>query len=150
MELILKQDVTKLGYKDDIVKVKNGYGLNYLIPQGFAQLATESAKKVHAENMKQRAFKLEKIKQDATKVAEKLTGASLKIGTKAGETGKIFGSINTIQIADAIKSQYGFEVERKNINILAADTVKMLGTYKANVRLHKEISVEIEFEVVAE
>ena len=150
MELILKQDVAKLGDKDDIVKVKNGYGLNFLIPQGFAQLATESAKKVHAENMKQRAFKLEKIKQDATKVADKLKGAAIKIGTKAGETGKIFGSINTIQIAEAIKSQYGFEVDRKNISILSEDTVKMLGSYKANIRLHKEINVEIDFEVVAE
>jgi large subunit ribosomal protein L9 len=150
MELILKQDVAKLGYKDDIVKVKNGYGLNFLIPQGFAQLATDSAKKVHAENMKQRAFKLEKIKQDATKVADKLKGAILKIGAKAGESGKIYGSINTVQLAEAIKSQYGFDVERKNITISAADTVKSLGTYNASVKLHKEISVDIEFEVIAE
>jgi len=150
MELILKQDVKNLGYKDDIVKVKNGYGLNYLIPQGFAILATESAKKVHAETVKQRAFKVEKIRKDAVAMAEKLKGASLKIGTKAGDSGKIFGSINTIQIAEAIKSQYGYEVDRKNIDIISADSIKMLGSYKASLRLHKDVAAEVDFEVVAE
>jgi len=150
MELILKQDVKNLGYKDDIVKVKNGYGLNYLIPQGFAILATESAKKVHTETVKQRAFKVEKIRKDAVALAEKLKGASLKIGTKAGDSGKIFGSINTIQIAEAIKSQYGYEVDRKNIDIISADSIKMLGSYKASLRLHKDVAAEVDFEVVAE
>lgn len=150
MELILKQDVAKLGYKDDIVKVRNGYGLNYLIPKGLAILATDSAKKVHSENLKQRAFKLEKIKQDAVSLAEKLKKSKLTIGTKAGESGKMYGSINTIQIADALKQQYGYDVDRKHIQIQAEDTIKSIGTYKATIRLHKEVSVEIEFEVVAE
>ncbi|HCN85065.1 MAG TPA: 50S ribosomal protein L9, partial [Sphingobacteriaceae bacterium] len=114
MELILKQDIKNLGEKDDIVNVKPGYGRNYLIPQGFAAMATSSAKKVLAENLKQAQFKQDKIKNDATAIAEKLEGITLSIGAKAGESGKIFGSVNTIQIADALKKE-GFDVDRRRI-----------------------------------
>src|SRR5690606_32773546 len=111
MEVILKQDIKSLGEKDDIVTVKPGFGRNYLIPQGFAILATSSAKKVLAENLKQAAFKQEKIKKDAEAIATKLADVKLTIGAKAGETGKIFGAVNTIQVADALKAK-GFEVDR--------------------------------------
>ncbi|TCO06087.1 large subunit ribosomal protein L9 [Natronoflexus pectinivorans] len=147
MEVILKEDVTNLGHRDDIVKVKPGYGRNYLIPQGLAVLATESALKVHAENQRQRAHKEEKLRQEAAAVAEKLEGLKLTIGAKASSTGKIFGSVNNIQIAEALEKD-GFKVERKNISI--KDAVKELGTYTANVKLHRDVKVTIEFEVVAE
>ncbi|MCQ2225005.1 MAG: 50S ribosomal protein L9 [Paludibacteraceae bacterium] len=147
MEIILLQDVQNLGYKDDVVKVKNGYGRNYLIPQGMAELATPSAKKQLAENLKQRAHKLAKIKADAEALAAKLNGVSLTIGAKASATGTIFGSVNNIQIAEALAKQ-GFEIDRKTIII--NDAVKELGSYKATVKLHKEVSAEINFEVVAE
>ena len=147
MEVILKQDIKSLGEKDDIVKVKPGYGRNYLIPQGYAQLATESARKVLAENLKQAAFKQEKIRKDADATAARLEGVKLTIGAKAGETGKIFGAINTIQVADALKKQ-GFEVDRRRITF---DQVpKVLGEYIANLNLHKEVKVQVPFEVVAE
>ncbi len=147
MEVILKEDVPNLGYKDDIVNVKRGYGRNYLIPQGKAYIATESAKKVLAENLKQRAHKIEKIKNEAQELASKLEGVSLTIGAKTSSTGTIFGSVTNIQIADALKEK-GFEIDRKLIVI--KDPVKEVGNYKATVKLHKEVSVEIPFEVVSE
>jgi large subunit ribosomal protein L9 len=148
MEVILKQDIKGLGYKDDKVSVANGYGRNYLLPQGMATLATESAKKQHAEILKQRAFKEDKLRKEATSNAEKLSGVSIKVGAKAGESGKIFGSVTTIQIADALKKA-GYNVERKNIEI-NDDTIKQLGSYTAKVRLFKEIAATVNFEVVAE
>lgn len=147
MEVILKQDIKKLGEKDDVVVVKPGYGRNYLIPQGFAVLATESAKKVLAENIKQAQFKQEKIKQDALGLAAKMEGLKLTIGTKAGESGKIFGSVNTIQFADALKKE-GFEVDRRRITFETEP--KFLGEYVANLNLHKEVKVQVPFEVIAE
>ena len=147
MEVILKQDIKKLGEKDDIVIVKPGYGRNYLIPQGFAELATPSAKKVLAENIRQAQFKQEKIKKDAAELAAKLEGLKLTIGAKAGETGKIFGSVNSIQVADALKKQ-GFEVDRRRITF--EEEPKVLGEYVANLNLHKEVKVQVPFEVVAE
>lgn len=147
MEIILLQDVQNLGYKDDVVKVKNGYGRNYLIPQGKAILATPSAKKQLEENLKQRAHKLAKIKADAEELAAKLNGVSLQIGAKTSATGTIFGSVNNIQIAEALAKK-GFDVDRKIIFI--NDNVKELGSYKATIKLHKEVSAEIDFEVVAE
>ncbi len=147
MQVILKEDIINLGYKDDVVTVKDGYGRNYLIPQGKAVIATPSALKMLAENMKQRAHKLEKIKHDAQELAAKLEGVSLTIGAKTSSTGKIFGSVNNIQIAEALEKA-GYEIDRKVIYIKEA--VKEVGTYKAILKLHKEISVEIPFEVVAE
>jgi len=147
MEVILKQDIKKLGEKDDIVTVKPGYGRNYLIPQGFAVLATESAKKVLAENIRQAQFKQDKIKKDAAELATKLEGVKLTIGAKAGESGKIFGSVNNIQIAEALKKQ-GFEVDRRRITF--EEDPKTLGEYVANLNLHKEVKVQLPFEVVAE
>ena len=147
MEIILLQDVQNLGYKDDVVKVKNGYGRNYLIPQGKAILATPSATKQLEENLKQRAHKLAKIKADAEELAAKLNGVSLQIGAKTSATGTIFGSVNNIQIAEALAKK-GFDVDRKIIFI--NDNVKELGSYKATIKLHKEVSAEINFEVVAE
>ncbi|MCG8579956.1 MAG: 50S ribosomal protein L9 [Bacteroidales bacterium] len=147
MEIILKEDIQNLGHKNDIVTVKNGYGRNYLIPQGLAILATPSAKKVHAENLRQRAHKEEKIKNEALEVAKTLEGKSFTIGAKASSTGKIFGSVNTIQIAEALTKD-GFNVERKNISM--KEDAKELGTYNATVKLHREVKVEISIEVVAE
>ena len=147
MQVILKEDVTNLGYKDDIVTVKDGYGRNYLIPQKKAVIASESAQKVLAENLRQRAHKLEKIKADAQALAAKLEGVSLTIGAKTSSTGTIFGSVTNIQIADALAKK-GFEVDRKLIVI--KDSVKEVGNYKAILKLHKEISVEIPFEVISE
>jgi large subunit ribosomal protein L9 len=148
MEIILKQDVKGLGYKFDLVTVKNGYGRNFLIPQGIASLATESAKKQHAETMKQRSFKEEKLRKEAAANAEKLAGVSIKVGAKAGENGKIFGSVTNIQLADAL-TKAGYAIERKNIEI-SGDGIKQLGNYTAKVRLYKEVSATINFEVVAE
>ncbi|MGN0030298.1 MAG: 50S ribosomal protein L9 [Marinilabiliaceae bacterium] len=148
MEVILKTDVAKLGHKDDIITVKPGYGRNYLIPQGIAILATESARKQLAENLKQRAHKLAKIKQDAEELAAKMQGITLTIGTKASSTGKIFGSVNNIQIAEALKEK-GFDIDRKII-LVKEDSVKELGHYTAEVKLHREVSVNVEFDVVAE
>lgn len=147
MEVILKEDVANLGLKDDIVKVKPGYGRNYLIPQGLAVLATGSARKVHAENLKQRAHKEEKFRLAAVALAEKLEGKKLTIGAKTSSSGKIFGSVNNIQIAEALEKD-GFAIERKNITI--KDQVKEVGTYSATIKLHREVKVSIEFEVVTE
>jgi large subunit ribosomal protein L9 len=148
MEIILKQDVQNLGNKDEIVKVKNGYARNYLIPQGLAITATESAKKIVAENTKQRAHKEAKIKADAEVIAKKLEGVKLTIGAKTSSTGKIFGSVNTIQIAEAL-SQKGFDIDRRIISI-QDDQVKEVGSYTAEIKLHREVKVKIDFEVIAE
>ena len=147
MELILIEDVAGLGYKNDIVSVKKGYGRNYLIPQGKAVIASESARKVLAENLKQRAHKLAKIKADAEELAAKLAPVALTIATKVSATGTIFGAVGNIQIAEAL-AKLGFEIARKPI--VVKDTVKEVGSYTATVKLHKEVSVEIPFEVVAE
>jgi large subunit ribosomal protein L9 len=147
MQVILKEDVVNLGYKDDIVTVRDGYGRNFLIPQGKAVIASDSAKKVLAENLKQRAHKLAKIKENAQALAAKLGNISLTIGAKTSSTGTIFGSVTNIQVADALAKQ-GIEVERKLIYI--KDSVKEVGNYKALIKLHKDVSVEIPFEVVSE
>jgi len=147
MEVILKQYIANLGHKDDIVEVKNGYGRNYLIPKGLAILATPAAKKVHAENLKQRAHKEERIKNEALELAEKIKAVEIKIGAKTSSTGKIFGSVNTIQIADILKEK-GIEVDRRKIEI--KDTIKEVGTYKAIIKLHREVDVELPFEVFSE
>ena len=148
MEVILKEDVANLGYKDDIVHVKDGYGRNFLIPQGKAVIASESARKVLAEVLKQRAHKIAKIKEEAEALAEKMKGVSLTIGAKTSSTGTIFGSVTNIQIAEEL-AKLGFEVDRKIIRI-KEDAVKEVGSYNATVRLHKEVSVDIPFEVVSE
>ncbi|MGV3705632.1 MAG: 50S ribosomal protein L9 [Arcticibacter sp.] len=147
MELILKQDIKNLGEKDDVVNVKPGFGRNFLIPKGYAIQATPSAKKVLAENLKQAQFKQEKIKNDALAVAAKLEGVKLSIGAKAGESGKIFGAVNTIQVAEALKKE-GFEVDRRRITF--ETDPKFVGEYVANLNLHKEVKVQVPFEVVAE
>ncbi len=148
MEIILKQDITNLGYKDDIVTVKDGYARNYLIPRGLAIGATASAKKQHTEILKQRAHKEEKIRNEAKVIAEKLKDVSLTIGAKTSSKGKIFGSVNTIQIAEALKEK-GYDIDRKNISI-KEELIKEVGKYTATVKLHKEVRVEIPFEIVAE
>lgn len=148
MEIILKEDVDNLGSKDDLVTVRPGYARNFLIPQGMAIVATESAKKMLAENQRQRAHKLEKILNEAKAVAEKMAGTTVKIGAKAGENGKIFGSVNTIQIAEAL-AKAGFELDRKNIKI-KGDSIKELGSYTATVKLHRDVVQEVTFEVVGE
>lgn len=147
MEVILKEDIANLGYKGDIVKVKDGYGRNFLIPTKKAIIASESAKKMLAEDNKQRAHKLEKIKNDALSLAEKLKEVTLTVGAKTSSSGKIFGAVNNIQIADALEKA-GFTVDRKVIAI--KESVKELGFYKATAKLHKEVIIEIPFEVVAE
>lgn len=147
MKIILKEDVHGLGYKDDVVEVKNGYGRNYLIPTGKAVIATESALKVIAENAKQRAHKLAKIKADAEALAAQLAEVKLTIGAKTSATGTIFGSVNAIQISEALE-KLGLAVDRKLIEI--KDSVKEVGNYTATVKLHKEVVVEVPFEVVAE
>jgi len=146
MELILKEDIAGLGYKNEVVKVKPGYGRNYLIPQGFAVIANESNKKVMAENVKQASHKAAKIKKDAEAIAEAIGSTVLEIPAKAGESGKIFGKVTTVQIADALKAK-GISIDRKKI-ALPAD-VKMLGDYEALHDLHKEVKHKILFKVVA-
>lgn len=149
MEIILKQDIPSLGFTNDIVTVKDGYARNYLIPKGFAIVATPSAKKVVAENMKQKAHKAEKIMLDAAGIAKALDGLQLRIAAKASTSGRIFGSVNSIQIAEAIKEQHDIEVDRKKI-FLDGESVKDLGTYQAKIRLHKEVEATITFDVYAE
>ncbi len=148
MEVILKQDVNKVGQKDDVVTVKDGYGRNFLIPRGFAVAATASEKKMHKENLRQRAHKEEKIKIAAQEIAEKLTGIKLVVGAKTSTSGKIFGSVNTIQIAESLKEK-GFDIDRRNIT-LPEDQIKEVGNYKAIVKLHREVKVEIDFEIKGE
>ena len=147
MEVILKEDIQSLGYKDDVVNVRKGYARNFLIPQGKAVIASESARKVLDENRKQRAHKLAQLKADAQALADKMEGVTLTIGAKSSSTGTIFGSVTNIQIADALKEK-GFGIDRKLIVI--KDPVKEVGSYHAVIRLHKEVSLEIPFEVVAE
>ncbi len=148
MKVILKQDVEKLGDANDIVSVKDGYGRNYLIPQGLAMVATESAQKVLKETLKQRAHKEAKFKEEAEKLAKTIENATITVGAKAGENGKIFGSVNTIQLAENLK-KLGVDVDRKHITI-KDEPIKSLGKYQAEVRLHKEVIQTIEFEVVEE
>ena len=147
MEIILKQDVQNLGHKDDIVKVRNGYALNYLIPQGMAIMATESAKKVHAENMRQRAHKEAKLVADAEALAAKIAAVSVKVSAKVSENGKIYGSITAAQLAEALVAA-GVEVDKKDITILSP--VKELGEYEAEVKCYKSVKGTFKFEVVAE
>jgi len=147
MEIILKEDVTNLGYKGDILKVKNGYGRNFLIPTKKAILATESAKKMLAEDLKQRAHKLDRIKNEAIELADKLKDLVLNVGAKTSTTGKIFGAVGPIQIADAFEKA-GFTVDRKVI--VLKDAIKEIGSYHATLKLHKEVTVEVAFEVIAE
>ena len=148
MEVILKQDLDNLGYADEIVKVKPGYARNYLIPRGLAVIATETTRKVLAETMKQRAHKAQKIKGDAEAVGKQLENLTLKIGMKAGENGKIYGSVTALQIADAL-AKHDVIVDRKKIS-LEEDHIKTVGTYAAMVNLHKDVKVKVTFEVVAE
>jgi len=148
MEIILLQDVRKLGQKDDLVHVKDGYGRNYLIPRGFAVAASPSAKKMHSENLKQRAHKEEKIKTVAEELATKMADLKLVVGAKTSTSGKIFGSVNTIQIAEALREK-GFEIDRKNIS-LPEDQIKEIGKYKAIVKLHRDVKVDVDFEIIAE
>jgi large subunit ribosomal protein L9 len=148
MEIILIQDVNKLGQKDDIVNVKAGYGRNFLIPKGYAISASSSAKKMHTENLRQRAHKEEKIKMAAQEIAGRLTGVKIIVGAKTSSSGKIFGSVNTIQIAESLKEK-GFDIDRKNIT-LPEDQIKEIGTYKAIIKLHRDVKVEVEFEIKGE
>jgi len=147
MEIILKTDIAGLGYKNDVVAVKPGYGRNYLIPQGFAVMATPSNRKVLAENVKQAAHKVEKIRQDALDLAASIGELSLKIPAKTGDSGKIFGRVTSLQISDLLKEK-GFDVDRKKISI--DSEVKMVGDYTATLDLHKEVKHKISFSVVAE
>lgn len=148
MELILKKDVENLGFTDDVVSVKNGYGRNFLIPQGLAVLATPSAKKVLAENLKQRAFKEQKLIDDAQKQADKLKEVSLKISAKTGDGDKLFGSVNNASVADALEKQ-GFNLDKKYIT-LPGGTIKRIGSYEATIRLHRSVVVPFPFDIVAE
>lgn len=148
MEIILKQDIKNLGYKDEMVTVKNGYAINFLIPNGMAVMATVANKRMHAETMKQRAHKEAKLREAAEKLAKTLDEVIVKVGAKAGENGKIFGSVTSIQIADALK-KLGYEVDRKNITV-DGDAIKTLGKYAAKAKLHKDVTATINFEVVEE
>ncbi|MEN6621076.1 MAG: 50S ribosomal protein L9 [Smithella sp.] len=148
MEIILLQDIQTLGSKDDIVNVKDGYGRNYLIPKKMAIVANTTTKKVLAENIRQRAHKEAKLKDEALALAAQLQGKTVTIGAKTSTLGKIFGSVNTIQLAEAI-NKLGFEIDRKQIKI-AEDSIKEVGTYSAKIKLHKEVSVDFAFEVVSE
>jgi large subunit ribosomal protein L9 len=148
MELILREDVQNLGFKDDIVKVKNGYGRNFLIPHGKAVIATSSARKVLAENLKQRAFKEQKLVDDANKIGKKLQGFEIKIKSKVGSGDKLFGSIGSQDLADAFEKN-GQAIEKKFIT-LPGKTIKRLGAYEASVRLHRAVVVQVAFEIIAE
>lgn len=147
MKLILTQDVRNLGHKDDVVSVRPGYGRNFLIPKGMAKMATESAMKMLAEDIKQRAFKQDKIKKDAESLATRLEGVTVVLKAKTGTSGKIFGSVTSLQVANALKEQ-GIEVDRRKI--VFSEEPKMLGSYRATINLHKEVSKDINIEVVAE
>ena len=148
MQIILKENIENLGFKDDLVKVKNGYGRNYLIPQGKAILATASAKKVLEENLKQKAFKEKKIIQDANKLGEKLMALDIKISSKVGSGDKLFGSVSAPDIAKAFDTQ-GYEIEKNAISI-PGKTIKRLGSYQARIRLHREVSIQFPFDVIPE
>jgi large subunit ribosomal protein L9 len=148
MQIILKQDVEHLGYKNDVVNVRDGYARNFLIPRGMAETATASSLKMLSETVKQQAHKAEKVLAEAKSLGEKLQASNVKVSAKVGESGKIFGSINTVQLAEALKTA-GFNVERRSLNIVE-DSIKTVGTYKATAQLHKEVKVEFQFEVVEE
>jgi large subunit ribosomal protein L9 len=147
MEVILKQDVQGLGYKNDVVKVRAGYGRNYLIPNGLALLANHSNKRMMAENVRQAAHKAERLKQDAESLAAKIGDLTIDMGTKAGESGKIFGAITALQVADILKSK-GFDIDRRKI--IFRESPKELGTYTLTLDLHKEVKHEIKINVIAE
>ena len=149
MEIILLQDVNNLGYKDDIVTVKNGYANNYLLPQGKAIIATASNKKIHAENVRQRAFKEEKIRKDAETLQAALNGKTVKLTAKVGENGHLFGSVTNDMVAEALKAQHNYEVNSKKI-VVDGSKIKELGTFSALVNIHKDIKAELTLEVVAE
>jgi len=149
MEIILKKDVTELGYAHDVVTVKDGYARNFLIPQGHAVMATESNKKINAEDLRQKSFKAQKSRKEAELVAQSLENITVKIGAKAAETGKIYGSVNAIQIADALREQFKIDIDRKKIHV-DGESIKETGSYTASIRLHKEIQASINFEVIAE
>lgn len=148
MEIVLMQDIERLGQKDDIIKVKDGYARNYLIPQKMAVIATPAVKKTLAENQKQRAHKEARLKEEALALAERIKNKSIKVGAKISSSGKIFGSVNTIQLAEVINKK-GFEIDRKQI-ILPEDSIKEVGSYTAKIKLHREVIIDIEFEVVGE
>ena len=149
MEVILTQDVPNLGYANDKVNVKPGYARNFLIPKSLAILATETNKKVLNENLKQKAHKESKIRNESESLAERLKDITVKIGAKAAESGKIFGSVNAIQIAGALKDQFKIDIDRKKIHV-DGEHIKELGNYKARIHIHKDVQVEINFEVFAE
>ena len=149
MEIILLEDVTNLGYKDDIVNVKNGYANNYLLPQGKAIIATPSNRKVHAENMRQRAFKEEKLRKDAETLKAAVNEKTIRLVAKVGENGHLFGSITSDQIAEALKEQHNYDVDRKKIVVDGA-TLKEVGTHTAQINIYKEIKAQINVEIVAE
>jgi len=149
MEVILNKDIPNLGYTNDLVTVKPGYARNYLIPKGMASFATESNKKAREEILRQKSYKEEKLRKEAETVAEALDGVKLKIGAKAGTSGKIFGSVNAVQIANALKEQYDYDIDRKKIEV-DGDSIKELGEYEATVKLYKDIEAKITFEVVGE
>ncbi len=146
MEIILKQDVKNLGYADDIVKVRNGYGRNYLIPRGIAVIANETNKKIHAETMKQRAHKIQKVRMDADKLASALGSVTLSIGAKVGENGKLFGSVTSQQIVDKLKTM-GYDIDKKNV-VMPEDHIKKTGSYTAEVIVHRDIRAKLSFDVV--
>ena len=147
MEIILKQDVANLGYKDDIVKVKNGYANNYLLPQGKAIIATPVNKKIHAENLRQRAHKEEALRKNAETQQAALNGKTVKLIVKVGENGQLFGGVNNIMVAEALKEQHNYDVDRKDIVV---ETIKTVGNYTAKVNVYEEIKAELNLEVVAE
>jgi len=148
MDIILKKDINKLGSKNDIVSVKTGFARNFLIPQGQAVIATESNRKIVAEVIKQQSHKAIKAMEAAQGIVDSLNKLTVKIGAKAGETGKIFGSVNTIQLAEAIQAA-GYDIERKQIK-LSSDAIKELGSYEATVRVHKDVVATVKFDVIAE
>ena len=149
MEIILKQDVANLGYKDDIVKVKNGYANNYLLPQGMAIIATPANKKMHAETLRQRAFKEEKIRKDAETLQAALNGKVVRIIAKVGENGQLFGSVNNMMVSEALKAQHNYDVDRKKI-VVDGEKIKGVGNYTATVNVYRELKAELSLEVVAE
>jgi len=149
MEIILKKDVTDLGYAHDVVNVRDGFARNFLIPQGHAVMATEPNRKINAEDLRQKSFKAQKTRNEAELVAKSLENTTVKIGAKAAETGKIYGSVNAIQIADALRDQFKIDIDRKKIHV-DGESIKETGNYTASIRLHKDIQVTINFEVVAE
>jgi large subunit ribosomal protein L9 len=148
MQIILKQDIDNLGYKNDVVKVRDGYARNFLIPNGVAMVASDSNLKMLKENMKQQSHKAEKMLSEAKALAERIQGATIEVPAKVGDSGKIFGSINTVVLAESLKKA-GYNIERKTLHILD-DGIKTIGTYKATAQLHKEIKIEFDFNVVAE